>query len=95
MKIIIDSYNQGYEDAKCNHINDSLNFAQEYLYNKGLQHYPVLISDIKGFRLTSLEWLANAVNREEVYMKCMEKIKTDNIHPRVIVDMVIDIIENQ
>jgi Golgi nucleoside diphosphatase len=63
MKIIIDSYNAGYEDAKCNHINDALNFAQLYLYSKGIEHYPVLISDIRGMKITSLEWLGHKMDK--------------------------------
>jgi hypothetical protein len=31
-EIIINAYNAGYGDAKCNHINDSLNYVNEISY---------------------------------------------------------------
>jgi hypothetical protein len=97
MKIIIDSYNAGYEDAKCNHINDSLNFAQMYLYSKGIDHYPVLISDIRGMKITSLEWLGNKIDKYKVIDKCMVELSGRNAEPttREIIEIVISIIEKQ
>jgi len=97
MKIIIDSYNAGYEDAKCNHINDALNFAQMFLYSKGIEHYPVLISDIRGMRITSLEWLGHKINKYKVIDACMVEINSRKTHTstRDIIDMVISIIEQQ
>ena len=97
MKIIIDSYNAGYEDAKCNHINDSLNFAQMYLYSKGIEHYPVLISDIRGMRMTSLEWIGHKMDKYKVIDACMEDLNARNTPPttRELIDLVIAIIEEQ
>jgi len=97
MKIIIDSYNAGYEDAKCNHVNDSLNFAQLYLYSKGIEHYPVLISDIRGMKITSLEWLGHKMDKYKVVDACMEWIEARNsaISTREIIDIVISVIEDQ
>jgi hypothetical protein len=97
MKIIIDSYNAGYEDAKCNHVNDSLNFAQMYLYSKGIEHYPVLISDIRGMRITSLEWIGHKMDKYKVIDACMEDINARNTPPttRELIDLVIAIIEEQ
>jgi len=97
MKIIIDSYNAGYEDAKCNHVNDALNFTQMYLYSKGIQHYPVLISDTKGMKITSLDWLGYKIDKYKVVDKCMAEIGAMKTHPttRGIIDIVISIIEEQ
>ena len=33
MKKCISDYNAGYDDAKCNHINDADNYANEIRYN--------------------------------------------------------------
>jgi len=95
MKIIIDSYNAGYEDAKCNHINDSLNFAQMYLYSKGIEHYPVLLTDRRGMKITSLEWLGHKIDKYRVIDACMEEINARNAPPttREVIDLVIAIIE--
>jgi len=97
MKIIIDSYNAGYEDAKCNHVNDALNFTQMYLYSKGIEHYPVFISDIRGMKITSLEWLGHKIDKYKVIDACMVEISSRKTAPstRDIIDMVISIVEEQ
>jgi hypothetical protein len=97
MKIIIDSYNAGYEDAKCNHVNDSLNFAQMYLYSKGIEHYPVLLTDRRGMKITSLEWLGHKIDKYKVIDAFNEEINGRNTPPthREIIDLVIEIIEEQ
>ena len=97
MKIIIDSYNAGYEDAKCNHISEPLIFAQAYLYSKGIGHYPVLLTDRRGMKITSLEWLGHKIDKYKVIDACMEEINARNTPPttRELIDLVIAVIEEQ
>lgn len=97
MKIIIDSYNAGYEDAKCNHVSEPIIFAQTYLFSKGIEHYPVLITDRRGMKITSLEWLGHKIDKYKVIDACMEDINARNAPPttREIIDLVIAIIEEQ
>jgi hypothetical protein len=97
MKIIIDSYNAGYEDAKCNHVSEPLIFAQTYLYSKGIEHYPVLLTDRRGMYITSLEWLGHKIDKYRVIDACMVEISARKTPPttREIIDLVIGIIEDQ
>lgn len=97
MKIIIDSYNAGYEDAKCNHVSEPLIFAQTYLYSKGIEHYPVLLTDRRGMKITSLEWLGHKIDKYKVIDACMEEINARNAPPttRELIDLVIAVIEEQ
>jgi hypothetical protein len=48
-EIIINAYNAGYEDAKCNHINDSVNYANEISY---LNDETETWDDIENYWLT-------------------------------------------
>jgi hypothetical protein len=68
-----------------------------YLYSKGIQHYPVLISDTKGMKIISLEWLGYKIDKYKVIDKCMAEIGAMKTHPttRGIIDIVISIIEEQ
>lgn len=97
MKIIIDSYNAGYEDAKCNHVSEPLIFAQTYLFSKGIEHYPVLLTDRRGMKITSLEWLGHKMDKYKVIDACMEEINARNTPPttRELIDLVIAVIEEQ
>jgi hypothetical protein len=97
MKIIIDSYNAGYEDAKCNHVSEPLIFAQTYLFSKGIEHYPVLLTDRRGMKITSLEWLGYKIDKYKVIDACMEEINARNTPPttRELIDLVIAVIEEQ
>ena len=96
MKIITDAYNAGYDDAKCNHVNDADIYAHQYLFSRGLDTYPLLIQDTSGFKITSLEWLGHRIDRYDVYNKCLEKLKEfpETPPPQTIAKIVIEIIEN-